>query len=439
MPSNPAAIPIVTPSAARYAQLGFLKIAESACRQHGDKVWIDEEEDAVLLLAGARHIRFFLENESSFPKELETNTSARRILLGQSLITAREGEEWHLARKLTAPMVNPKSALLKQGTQLAAQWLTDTLHDPQKNSMQEICLQWALICVAQGFVGPTVGRLQLDSLVSHFRRIYLELIVAQSTEDYAELCQHPALATFREELESMVGPLMTGDGDGTGPANTAMLQRFCQALDINANPQERERAISMLLGNLAASVDNTGIALLWCLAHLAQHPHYQDRVREESRLGKRAMASAIVKESLRITPVTAFFERWTQGSLEIDGSVIPAGTKVLFSPWLIHRNAAYWPEPLTFRPERFLEGRKIPREHYLPFSVGKRNCVGMALALDQLTTAIETLCGDSHFSLSPSTAPAALTPIYGLNVMPRGTICFNIESVDGVARHESIA
>jgi cytochrome P450 len=435
MPSNPNAIANVRPSAAKYAQLGFLKIAESACRQHGDKVWIGEGDDAVLLLAGARHIRFFLENESSFHKELENGTSVRRILLGQSLITAREGEEWHLARKLTAPLVNPKSPLLKQGAQLSARWLVDTLQDPQQDSMQEICLQWALMCVAQGFVGPTLSPVQLDSLIKHFRRIYQQLIVAAPTEDYATLSRHPALLAFREELESMIGPLLTGDGG----AKVDMLQRFCQALDINAHPHERERAISMLLGNLVASVDNTGIALLWCLTHLSQHPRYQAQVREELRQGKRDMASAIVKESLRITPVTAFFERNTLEPVEVDGTVIPAGVKVLFSPWLVHRNASHWPQPLSFRPERFLEDRKIAREHFVPFSVGKRNCVGMALALDQLTTAIETLCGHCHFTLSPSTAPAALTPLYGLNVMPRGAVGFTLESVDRNTQHECIA
>ncbi|QXH58085.1 cytochrome P450 [Pseudomonas maumuensis] len=435
MSSNPNAIARVKPSAAKYAQLGFLKIAESACRQHGDKVWIGEDEDAVLLLAGARHIRFFLENESSFHKELDNGASVRRILLGQSLITAREGDEWHLARKLTAPLVNPKSTLLKQGTQLSARWLVDALQDPKKDSMQEICLQWALMCVAQGFVGPTLDPLQLDSLINHFRRIYQQLIVAEPTEDYAALSRHPALVAFREELESMIGPLVTGDGG----AKADMLQRFCQALDIEAHPHERERAISMLLGNLVASVDNTGIALLWCLTHLSQHPRFQEQVREESRQGKRDMASAIVKESLRITPVTAFFERNTLCPVEVDGAAIPAGVKVLFSPWLVHRNATYWQEPLSFRPERFLQGRKIAREHFVPFSIGKRNCVGMALALDQLTTAIETLCGHCHFTLSPSTAPAALTPRYGLNVMPRGAVCFTLESVARDTQHDCIA
>lgn len=435
MPTNPSAIPIVTPSATMFEQLGFLKIAERACRQHGDRVWIGEGKAAVLLLAGARHIRFFIENESRFHKELENGTSVRRLLLGQSLITAREGDEWHLARKLTAPLVNPKSALLKQATRDSAEWLVQALQDPHTPSLQQICLQWALLCVAQGFAGTTLDPLQLDRLINHFRRIYLELIVAERNESYAMLSQHPALTAFREELEAMIGPLISSDGGG----NLDMLQRFCKALDINAHPLERERAISMLLGNLVASVDNTGIALMWCLTHLAQRPDYQDEVRKESWQGQRDMASAIVKESLRLTPVTAFFERGTLTPMEIDGAVVPAGTKVLFSPWLVQRNASYWPEPLSFRPERFLQGQKIAREHFVPFSVGKRNCVGMALALDQLTTAVETLCSQCRFSLAPSTAPAALTPLYGLNVMPRGAICLAIESLDRITQHDCIA
>ncbi|MEX5592644.1 cytochrome P450 [Pseudomonas orientalis] len=435
MLDNAGTIASVNPSAIKFAQLGLLKIAESACRQHGDKVWIGEGQEALLVLAGARHLRFFLENESSFHKELDNEHTSRRLLLGQSLITAREGEEWHLARKLTAPLVNPKSAVLKQGTRDAAHWLVNRLQNVGNDSMQEICLQWALRCVAEGFVGPTLSPAQLDGLVNHFRRIYLQLIVLAPAEDYGTLSRHPALIAFRQELESLLGPLINGGAS----SNASMLQRFCQALEVDAHPQERERAISMLLGNLVASVDNTGVALLWCLTHLSQHGHYQQQVREECRQGTRDMAGAIVKESLRITPVTAFFERFTLGPLDIDGVTIPSATKVLFSPWLVQRNAAYWPEPLSFRPERFLEGKKIAREHFVPFSIGKRNCVGMALAMDQLTTAIETVCSHCAFALAPSTALAALTALYGLNVLPRGPIYFTIESADEVTAHECIA
>ncbi|QWA13216.1 cytochrome P450 [Sodalis ligni] len=429
MSSNADFIPFFTSSAAKYAKLGFLKIAENACRQYGDKVWIGDKDDAVLLLAGARHIRFFIGHESSFPKGFDHLSSAStvgRILLGQALTTSREGEEWRLARRLTTPLVNPKSELLQKGTQLSARWLMATLRDPEQRSLREICLRWALMGVAEGFFGSALSLAQLDKLLGHFRNIYLQLIAAAPVADYAALCRHPALLAFRQEVKSMIGPLI----DGAKREGTTMVERLCQALDVNANPEEQERVINLLLGNLAASVDNTGIALLWCLTHLSQHPQYQKRVRDEGQQEKRNMASAIVRESLRLTPVAAFFERQTQEDLVLDGARIAAGTRVLFSPWLVHRNAAYWPEPLSFKPERFLGKDKIPPEYFFPFSVGKRNCVGMALAMDQLTTAISTLCQHFHFSLAPSTLPAALTPLFELNAMPRGEVCFILESLN---------
>nr|WP_314521975.1 cytochrome P450 [uncultured Rahnella sp.] len=437
MPDNAQAIPFFIPPSSQFARLGFLKIAEMACRQHGDKVWIGEKDNAVLLLAGARHVRLLIEQESQFVKEFEHLSSAStigRILLGQSLTTSKEGEEWRLARKLTTPLVNPKSPLLKQSTDLSARWLLDILQDPQQTSLREICLHWALMCVAEGFFGREISLAQLNTLIGHFRDIYLQLIIAAPDADYEALCRHPALVAFRLEAESLLGPLL----DDARGGNTTMLERLCQALSPGAHPEARERVISLLLGNLAASVDNTGIALLWTLTHLSQHLNYQHCVREEAAQGKRNMASAIVRESLRLTPVTAFFERRVAENIVVDDVVITAGTRVLFSPWLIHRHAACWAEPLCFRPERFLGEEKIAPEHFLPFSVGKRNCVGMTLALDQLTTAVATLCEHFQFSLAPSTSPAALTPLFALNVIPRGDLSFILASTNKAEQHDHI-
>ena len=369
MSDNAQVIPFFAPPSPQLAQLGFLKTAEMACRQHGDKVWIGEKNNAVLLLAGARHVRQLIEQESQFVKEFEHLSSAStigRILLGQSLTTSKEGEEWRLARKLTTPLVNPKSPLLKQGTDLSARWLLATLQDTQQTSLREICLHWALMCVAEGFFGPQISLAQLNTLIGHFRNIYLQLIIAAPTSDYAALCRHPALVAFRQEAESLLGPLLN---DAAG-SNITMLERLCQALTPDAHPEARERVINLLLGNLAASVDNTGIALLWTLTHLSQHRHYQRCVQEEAAEGKRTMASALVRESLRLTPVTAFFERRVAESIVVDDVVIPAGTRVLFSPWLVHRNAACWADPLSFRPERFLGEEKIAPEYFFPFSTG---------------------------------------------------------------------
>ena len=40
---------------------------------------------------------------------------------------------------------------------------------------------------------------------------------------------------------------------------------------------------------------------------------------------------------------------------EVDGWRLPAGSIVLALPWALHRDARYWPDPLKFRPERWLD------------------------------------------------------------------------------------
>lgn len=49
---------------------------------------------------------------------------------------------------------------------------------------------------------------------------------------------------------------------------------------------------------------------------------------------------------------------------------------------LLHRDAALWPEPDRFDPERFMPGagKDRPRAAYLPFGSGRRVCIGSQFA-----------------------------------------------------------
>jgi len=58
---------------------------------------------------------------------------------------------------------------------------------------------------------------------------------------------------------------------------------------------------------------------------------------------------------------------------------LPAGTTVAMSIYGMHRNPKVFPEPETFKPERFLPEQSEGRHPnaFIPFSAGPRNCIGM--------------------------------------------------------------
>jgi cytochrome P450 len=57
------------------------------------------------------------------------------------------------------------------------------------------------------------------------------------------------------------------------------------------------------------------------------------------------------------------------------------------SSYLLHTDPAIYPDPLSFRPERWLENPKLTR-YLFAFGRGSRNCLGMNLATSELYTGL---------------------------------------------------
>ncbi len=71
---------------------------------------------------------------------------------------------------------------------------------------------------------------------------------------------------------------------------------------------------------------------------------------------------------------------------------LDAGTTVLVSPWVLHRDRNRWQDPEAFQPERWLpllETKSYMSElsglgsngAYVPFGAGPRNCIGTGFAM----------------------------------------------------------
>ena len=131
-------------------------------------------------------------------------------------------------------------------------------------------------------------------------------------------------------------------------------------------------------------------ALTFAIWRLAQRPEVQDALEEERQavLGSRAPTAsdvralvrhgAVLDEAMRLFPPVWALGRKVLRSFEVRGHRIEAGDQLNASPWVVHRNRRFFPQPEAFRPERFWNGpdKSRPRTAFLPYGAGPRMCVG---------------------------------------------------------------
>lgn len=149
-----------------------------------------------------------------------------------------------------------------------------------------------------------------------------------------------------------------------------------------------------LLTMFIAGHDTSAALLAWALYLFATHPDIQARAQGEidavagtqpptyAHARQLSYLDSAIKETLRLYPPIHLGSRRAATDIHFRDFRIPAGTRVLYSIYLTHRDKTYWPHPETFDPDRFAPERAQDRVAYtfVPFGGGPRNCIGAAFA-----------------------------------------------------------
>jgi cytochrome P450 len=132
----------------------------------------------------------------------------------------------------------------------------------------------------------------------------------------------------------------------------------------------------------------------------------------------------IIKEALRIYPPVWAFVREAVEPFEIGGYRLPARTNFVLSPWILHRDARFFDQPLEFRPERWTEEfeRELPKFAYFPFGGGQRTCIGNSFAKMQTSLMLATMAQHFRCRLAPSfelelRPTLTLQPKHGISIV----------------------
>jgi len=173
------------------------------------------------------------------------------------------------------------------------------------------------------------------------------------------------------------------DGDRNG--RTDILSLLLAARDEDAQPMSDQELRDELLTLVLAGHETTANSLAWAFERLLRTPRAYERLREEVRasVGEEAGAEylqATIHEAMRSRPVIPIIGRRVQAPWRLGEWRLPAGSSVLISILLLHHRDDLYPDPFSFRPERFL-GVKPSTYTWIPFGGGIRRCLGATLAM----------------------------------------------------------
>jgi cytochrome P450 len=215
-------------------------------------------------------------------------------------------------------------------------------------------------------------------------------------------------------METMIRQMIKGRRTAPHP-NDDVLALLLAGRDTEDRPLRDEEIRDQLMTFLLAGHETTANALTWIWFLLAQFPAVRGRLTCELNdvVGDRLPTAADVprlrytkmvwEESLRLyPPAWSLHTRVAHAEDRLpSGGVLPARAWVFISPWSLHRNARWFPDPNRFDPERFSEEgkRTRPAFSYIPFGAGGRRCLGESFAESEGLLILATIASKVRLSL----------------------------------------
>ena len=214
----------------------------------------------------------------------------------------------------------------------------------------------------------------------------------------------------RDDLLSLLLAAVDDEGDGYRMTDT----------------QLRDELMTLFL----AGHETTANALTWALYLLATHPTIAATLHSEldTVLGERAPTVAdlpslsythwLFAEALRLYPPAWIIGRRAIAPVTIGDVPIKPDTIVLMSPWLMHHDSRFFPDPYRCEPLRHTPAAQAtrPKFAFFPFGGGPRNCIGEPFAWMEGVLVLATLAQRWHVLPIPD-HPVALQT--GIMLRPR--------------------
>lgn len=233
-----------------------------------------------------------------------------------------------------------------------------------------------------------------------------------------------ALASVKQIVDRMIQEHRTA-----GPNKDDLLSTLLSIRDEDGSALSDEQLRDEILTLFVAGHETTALALTWTWYLLSRNPQCEKRMHDEidSVLGGRMPAfediphlvytESIIAESLRLYPPVWLMGRMAKEDFELNGVAISKGSICLMSPYLMHHDTRFFPDPERFDPQRWSPELRDarPKFSYFPFGGGTRVCIGERFAWAELILVIATFAQKWRFRMA---ADSPVMPVPRLTLQP---------------------
>jgi cytochrome P450 len=221
------------------------------------------------------------------------------------------------------------------------------------------------------------------------------------------------ISTYTQCNNDMLNAIEKGiEYSRSNESEPTFVRRF---IEIQGSNYDHQDLVFIVRDICLGGSETVSTTLQWAMVELANHPEVQTRFQREiddvvpkERLpslddkSRLPYTEAVILEVMRRrTVIPMYVPHAALRDTEVHGYFIPKGCMVLGNGVSVHMDPKTWKDPDNFRPERFIgEDQKIiGSENVIPFSLGKRSCLGEVLGRQKTFLFLTSLV--QHFDIQP--------------------------------------
>lgn len=397
-----------------------MALMEACAKRYGDlfTIYIGEKFSPVVFVSHPQALQEILNDSTHFDAPGEFNKIFEPLVGKYSVIT-ESGARHQRQRQLLMPPFHGERMrtygdLIEEITeQVMAQWKPGQAFCV-RSSTQTITLRVILKTVFGLDESPRGQQLEqllssmLDGMSSPLSAALLYFPVLQ--RDLGPLSPWGNFLRRQQQIDQLLYEEIQERRSQLDPSRTDILSMLISARDESGEPMTDVELHDELMTLLVAGHETTATALAWTLYWIHKLPSVREKLLEElDRLGddpdpsvifRLPYLNAVCSEALRIYPVGMLtFPRVVKVPVSLMGYKLEPETVVIGSIYLTHRREDLYPEPETFKPERFLERQFSPYE-FVPFGNGSRRCIGAAFAQFEMKVALAKILSSVELRLA---------------------------------------